>query len=500
MRVFLSYRRADEADIVEHIYDRLCRDYGSVHVFRDNRSVPMGEIFGGVIRNNIETCDVVLALIGPHWPEWRTSEPDYVQLEISAAFELGKPVIPVLLKGTTPPTAGQLPDPMKALVDLQFAGIRGGLDFSPDFDAVSAAIADASERHRRRLSVARSIEDAANERLRIAEVEKITDRKRATELLARSLDEHLVVARASSTLPSLGRAVFFEIELEKKLPGGLAVLARDGEHLAIASWGSVSGWHLATGERQRQLVTLSNSRRPTACDFSPDGDTLVVGCHNGTVQTFDVGTGELVHSLTGHQSSISGCQFSPNGDRILTSSNDGTLRIWDARMNRQVDRIAAHSGPVSSCSFSPDGRLAISAGADRVARIWDLTDGGLRAELVGHSAKINACGFSPDGRQVVSGSSDKTVRVWDVSSAQQTILLWGHRLVVFTCAFSPNGSVIVTGSGEGEPRIWNAITGELLFVLNGHRKPITSCQFSADGQRLLSISTDATLVWRCFYE
>ncbi len=55
-------------------------------------------------------------LIGPQWGEQRLSAPtDFVRMEILAAEELGKLIVPVLLAGRAMPEAAEIPDELQFL-------------------------------------------------------------------------------------------------------------------------------------------------------------------------------------------------------------------------------------------------------------------------------------------------------------------------------------------------------------------------------------------------
>ena len=64
--------------------------------------------------------------------------------------------------------------------------------------------------------------------------------------------------------------------------------------------------------------------------FSPDGKSLAIASREGTVQLFDVATGELLFSLKGHSSAVIALAFSPDGRTLATGGSDQTIRLWNA--------------------------------------------------------------------------------------------------------------------------------------------------------------------------
>jgi WD40 repeat protein len=73
---------------------------------------------------------------------------------------------------------------------------------------------------------------------------------------------------------------------------------------------------------------LDFGRTVQALAFSPDGSLLVSGDSAGSVQVWEVATGERLADLRGHTLAVTGIAFSPDGTAFATSSRDGTVRVW----------------------------------------------------------------------------------------------------------------------------------------------------------------------------
>ncbi len=124
--VFISYRRADSPAYARSLADALSRHFGADHVFFDRDGIEAGARFPAVIGQALDSCQVLLALIGPGWLKAHDEagrrrlddSKDFVHREIVTA--LGRPgvvVIPILLNTATMPAASHLPKPLAQLAE-----------------------------------------------------------------------------------------------------------------------------------------------------------------------------------------------------------------------------------------------------------------------------------------------------------------------------------------------------------------------------------------------
>jgi hypothetical protein len=120
--LFISYRRDDAAD-VDRLFNDLAWRCSRDRVFMD-RDIPAGADFRDVLTRKLDSCDVVLVVIGPQWLELRNPETgnrrldeegDYVRMEVALALEKGKLVIPVRIAGARFPQADELPEAIREL-------------------------------------------------------------------------------------------------------------------------------------------------------------------------------------------------------------------------------------------------------------------------------------------------------------------------------------------------------------------------------------------------
>ena len=125
--VFISYRRDDTAGEAGRLADDLGERFGRSRVFIDVDSIPLATNFEERIQVALDSCQVVLVLIGRDWLTARLpsgerrldAEGDYVRQEVAAALERNDvAVVPVLIEGAPMPSAEDLPSDIAALAKI----------------------------------------------------------------------------------------------------------------------------------------------------------------------------------------------------------------------------------------------------------------------------------------------------------------------------------------------------------------------------------------------
>ena len=144
--IFISYRRADSADVTGRIYDHLVEHFGEEAIFKDVDSIPLGVGFREYLSESVARCNVFLAIIGRRWlveesGERRIDSPtDFVRIEIESALQRKIPVVPLLVQGAGMPPETELPDSLKPLVYRNATQIRPDPDFHHDISRLIHAL------------------------------------------------------------------------------------------------------------------------------------------------------------------------------------------------------------------------------------------------------------------------------------------------------------------------------------------------------------------------
>jgi hypothetical protein len=154
--IFISYRRADTRHVAGRLSDRLEERFPGAHVFMDVDTNEPGEDFAASIQDAVARCNVLIAMIGPHWLGLEDRHGrrridcsnDYVTLEIATALDRGIPVIPLLVDEAAMPRPEELPERLKSLSRRNAARLDHET-FRTDIQRILPAVERAIQRSQR---------------------------------------------------------------------------------------------------------------------------------------------------------------------------------------------------------------------------------------------------------------------------------------------------------------------------------------------------------------
>jgi len=259
------------------------------------------------------------------------------------------------------------------------------------------------------------------------------------------------------------------------------------------------------------IVSIGHQDEILSSAFSPDNKYLATGSRDQTVKLWEIESGALLRTFTGHTNDVVSVSFSQDG-RTLASAADNVL-LWDIYTGEQLGTGPPHilgkawkepppghfsvrSRILDFVSFSPNGLLAISGGSDKLIKLWDARTRRIIQTFQVHDSRVRTAVFSPDSRYVLSGGDDRTALLWDVSTGYPLRFFKGHSSPICSSAFSSDGRLAATGSEDGVIKVWGVVPGMKKKTLVGHRGPVTSLSFTHSNKLLMSASKDHTIkIW-----
>ncbi len=136
MKVFISYRRSDSADITARIHDHLELFFGDDVIFRDIDRMQGGMNFLQRLENELGECELGIVIIASTWVSCLVEgkrrllqDDDPVRLEVRTLLNLRKTIIPVLIGDVRMPGYLELPPDLAPLAPIQAIRVDTTYDF-----------------------------------------------------------------------------------------------------------------------------------------------------------------------------------------------------------------------------------------------------------------------------------------------------------------------------------------------------------------------------------
>jgi hypothetical protein len=233
------------------------------------------------------------------------------------------------------------------------------------------------------------------------------------------------------------------------------------------------------------------------------GEIVVSGSDDKTVRVWSASTGENLHVLAHHDTSVNAVVT--NGSFVAGGDDNGDIAIWDLSLSDEMYLISERApGVITNLVFAENGAVLAAGCSDGTAHVWELWGDARKhwrsRESLGPIMAVAALGptiFVGDGdgpvhgwsyqtdeqlfsfpghvggvralaagsldrsQSVVSGGKDCRVQVWDVASGVGR-RLDGHTGTVRGVAIGTleGHSVIVSGGDDGTIRIWGDVTAD----------------------------------------
>ncbi len=465
MKIFISYRRDDSAGYAGRLFEHLTAHFGTQNVFMDIDTIEPGEDFRKVIQNAVETCDVVLVMMGKHWlkitdaqGQRRLDDPqDWVRAEIAGA--LANPqvrVIPVLVRDAVMPDIQDLPDDIKEL------SWRNAIELSD---------------HR--------FQYDANQLIRVIER---AGTKPAKTLPGRIQD----VSRArywGIALGLFGLGLVIWLFASGIIPLTVFKTSTPPSEFVDTpqtSMTSIPGSTVASTNELLLIRTISVPGVISSTALSPDGQIFAAGSYDGKIRLWSTSEDTLLATLNAGAPALS-LAFSKDSQMLAAGLVSTVVKVWRLSDGTPLTALEGLPGGVHSVAFSPEGQF-VAGGADTNVILWRVSDAMLLHSFEAQTDYIYGLAFSPNGLMLASGSYQGT-KLWQVEDGKLVLdLPEGDSGAI---AFSPlDGEILARTGNRGRVNLWRVRDGHLLHELPGHTQGVQSIAFSVDGLTLVSVSND----------
>ncbi|KAJ8426815.1 hypothetical protein Cgig2_022596 [Carnegiea gigantea] len=180
------------------------------------------------------------------------------------------------------------------------------------------------------------------------------------------------------------------------------------------------------------------STLPYFCRVSNKHITSTLGEELDQKEIWDVASGRLKLTLTGHIEQIRGLAVSNRHTYMFSAGDDKMVKCWDLEQNKVIRSYHGHLSGVYCLALHPTLDILLTGGRDSVCRVWDIRTKTQIFALSGHENTVCSVFTRPTDPQVVTGSHDTTIKFWDLRHGGKTMLtLTHHKKSVRAMALHP---------------------------------------------------------------
>jgi len=169
--------------------------------------------------------------------------------------------------------------------------------------------------------------------------------------------------------------------------------------------------------------------------FAPDGKTFAFGSEK-TVQVWDFEKNKRIKILREHPVEVFVVRFILNGGRLISGSRDGTINCWEVKSGNLIKSLKVGFYSTKAMTFAQDGKMFV-LNKDREIEVWDVERGKIIKTIKGEFDEAMCMGCRADGKFLLTGNTDGTVDLWDVETEKLKV----------TFASFPDASVVITPAG-----------------------------------------------------
>lgn len=260
----------------------------------------------------------------------------------------------------------------------------------------------------------------------------------------------------------------------------------DGSQLAIGT-AKIQLWNPVTGS----LDVLQRGYGASNLAWAPDGRNLAGSSTTGAIAIWDVASGAIANTITGHPILGRYVMWSDNGRLAVSLDYGGSVDVWNVRTGKTVERYPLRS----ATALSPDLSRVVAVGPNSRLVVKNLAEDLKLGELEADAGNAQSEYWSPDSGSIAVVRNDLTIYLYDALTFERQVVLRGHSEFIDGLAWAPDSRTVASWSGDGSLRIWDAASGNPIREIALDHRGATEAAWAPDGNRLAVTYSNTLNIW-----
>jgi len=127
-------------------------------------------------------------------------------------------------------------------------------------------------------------------------------------------------------------------------------------------------------DNQSSVGEITLQGKITSLDLSHDRSYMLASARDDTVKLLDLRMNQVMSTCSADGFKVATdhtrASFSPDGQYVICGSHDGSIFVWDASTAKLEKVLKEHSSSVIVCAWHPDGSSIISCDRNKHAILW----------------------------------------------------------------------------------------------------------------------------------
>ena len=256
----------------------------------------------------------------------------------------------------------------------------------------------------------------------------------------------------------------------------------------------------------------------TAFYVTADGNTILAATADKIISLGTTNNNAVAGTFTGAKAQIDAVTLSPDAQTVVAGCADGTLTVWD-RQGKVKAELTPHTQGVTTALFHLSQPLLFTAGGDGLVKAWNLPidpkqpkddpkqpkvdpkqpkvdpkqpkddpkqpkDKAVKYEIKAHTGKVTGLALHPATGQLITSGADKLIRFWDLTKPEKAVREIGPVAGPITgMALSRDGLLLAAVAGK-EILLLNTADGKEAGKVS-QPADVLAVSFALDKTRLL---------------